>query len=402
MADAGGQVRHRLNRPPTTFVPAPVRQSATAALGQTTAWTYDALGRTTRQRDPRGSASDQTFSYDALDRLIESASPQLDAPIQASYDLAGRRVALRDGSGTTSFTYDALGRITAVRAPQTGTVTYQYDARGWRSSLIYPDGTRIGYRYTGDGHLQAVEHQGHRLAAYHYDRAGRLAQAQLANGIVTTYHYDRADRLRLIEQRAGDALRSRYADTVERLEHRLSVHETLANPASASATPTATPPGTRTPFPTMRPCRWWSCGCSPRQHCIDPPPMPTPAVLQPVAWNITAQASAWTGMRAPTDRSARSTSRITSAPASQLITRTITSPYDGLYRLTGAQESPGTTYSYRYDLVGNRTAVWVDGMLVEQRDYNAADQVVGWTYDARNRLVSQGSTSSTPPTATAC
>ena len=71
-------------------------------------------------------------------------------------------------------------------------------------------------------------------------------------------------------------------------------------------------------------------------------------------------------------------------------TRTITYTYDVLYRLTGAAESPGTTYAYRYDLVGNRTEVRVNGAVTHSHSYNAANQVVGWTYDAAGNLTNDG------------
>jgi len=78
-----------------------------------------------------------------------------------------------------------------------------------------------------------------------------------------------------------------------------------------------------------------------------------------------------------------------------LATRTITYTYDGLERLTKAVESPGTTYEYAYDLLGNRTEVKTNGTVSESRGYNAADQVVGWTYDAAGNLLSDGTTNST-------
>ena len=59
----------------------------------------------------------------------------------------------------------------------------------------------------------------------------------------------------------------------------------------------------------------------------------------------------------------------------------------GHRRLTGATESPGTSYSYSYDRVGNRT----DG----GRTYNAANEVVGFTYDDAGNLLNDGSTSYT-------
>jgi YD repeat-containing protein len=73
-------------------------------------------------------------------------------------------------------------------------------------------------------------------------------------------------------------------------------------------------------------------------------------------------------------------------------TRTITYSYDGLNRLIGAAEQPGTTYGYTYDLVGNRTEVRVDGSVTDSHTYNAANQVVGWTYDAAGNLTNDGTT----------
>ncbi|KAB8141080.1 hypothetical protein F8S13_21425 [Chloroflexia bacterium SDU3-3] len=64
--------------------------------------------------------------------------------------------------------------------------------------------------------------------------------------------------------------------------------------------------------------------------------------------------------------------------------RTIDYAYDGLGRLETADASTGTDYTYRYDVVGNRT----DG----GKTYNAANQVDGWTYDLKGRLTSDGTT----------
>lgn len=69
----------------------------------------------------------------------------------------------------------------------------------------------------------------------------------------------------------------------------------------------------------------------------------------------------------------------------------MTYSYDGLLRLIGATESPGTTYAYAYDLAGNRTAVQINGVTTESRSYDAANQVVGWQYDAAGNLTNAGS-----------
>ena len=58
------------------------------------------------------------------------------------------------------------------------------------------------------------------------------------------------------------------------------------------------------------------------------------------------------------------------------VSRTIAYDYDGLDRLTGADEtsvSP-TDYAYSYDDAGNRTGVWVNGTRTITQTYNAANQ----------------------------
>jgi hypothetical protein len=61
--------------------------------------------------------------------------------------------------------------------------------------------------------------------------------------------------------------------------------------------------------------------------------------------------------------------------------------HNGLNRLTGFSNTLGVRASYSSDLAGNRTDDWwMD---------NAANQVVGWSYDAVGNLLSDGSTSST-------
>jgi YD repeat-containing protein len=68
------------------------------------------------------------------------------------------------------------------------------------------------------------------------------------------------------------------------------------------------------------------------------------------------------------------------------------SPTDGLRRLVGTIESPGSPYAYTYDLVGNRTQVMKNSAIVESGSYDAADQVTdtGWQYDAAGDLLSDG------------
>jgi RHS repeat-associated protein len=68
----------------------------------------------------------------------------------------------------------------------------------------------------------------------------------------------------------------------------------------------------------------------------------------------------------------------------------ITYAYDGLQRLTGADESPGASYAYGYDDAGNRTGVWLNGTRTVTQTFNAANQVAGFSYDEAGNLTNDG------------
>jgi RHS repeat-associated protein len=70
--------------------------------------------------------------------------------------------------------------------------------------------------------------------------------------------------------------------------------------------------------------------------------------------------------------------------------RAVSYRYDPLQRLTAATETPGTAYCSSYDLVGNRTQVWINGSPQPARTYDAANQVVGVSYDAAGNLLQDG------------
>lgn len=70
--------------------------------------------------------------------------------------------------------------------------------------------------------------------------------------------------------------------------------------------------------------------------------------------------------------------------------RVTTYAYDGVERLVGATGSPGYAYTYAYDAAGNRTLATASGVTTTQARYDAANQVVGWSYDAAGNLLNDG------------
>jgi RHS repeat-associated protein len=201
--------------------------SATDPLSRTTTMTYDLGGRLTGQEDARGSADALSYSYDGLDRLTQTSATNLPAPIGQAYDALGERTGLSDGTGTTSFTYDALGRISQVAAPTTGTVSYGYDANGQRTSLSYPDSTSLGYSYTAAGRLQDVTEGALTLAGYTYDANGRLEAVTHGNGTTSSYNYDGADRLTSLDTTKSGNVVSDYQYQPNRIGQTTALTETL-------------------------------------------------------------------------------------------------------------------------------------------------------------------------------
>jgi len=58
-------------------------------------------------------------------------------------------------------------------------------------------------------------------------------------------------------------------------------------------------------------------------------------------------------------------------------------------------ESPGSSYAYQYDVAGNRTQAAANGTTAQQHTYDAANQVVGGTYDAAGNLTGDGTSTNT-------
>src|SRR5262249_51508011 len=71
--------------------------------------------------------------------------------------------------------------------------------------------------------------------------------------------------------------------------------------------------------------------------------------------------------------------------------------HDGLQRLIGPNEHPGSGYTYTYDLAGNRTSVQLNGGTLATLTYNAADQLAnsGYSYDNVGNLTNDGTTTYT-------
>jgi RHS repeat-associated protein len=194
-----GYTYDALNRLTVKSVPA----SPGGASAYAVYYGYDLRGLMTYARFGSTTGAGVTNAYDALGRVVTSAS-NMDGTthtVTSGYDAASNRTALTADSGySAGSAYDLLGRMSAYKEGGTMTaVAFGYDSAGNRSSLAMgSSGTTssVAYGYDAIGRLTGLTHD---LAGTPYDEAltfgynpaGQIATRTSSNdGYAWTGHYN--------------------------------------------------------------------------------------------------------------------------------------------------------------------------------------------------------------------
>ena len=137
-------------------------RTVTDPLGRDTTYTYDALGRLATRVDAAGRS--ESYGYDVeLSQLTSIAYPgQPSGPgavptTTITYDNNGQRTKLVDAAGTTSWTYDAAGNLTAEDNPGDKDMAWAWDLAGRRTNITYPGGTLYRNTYNADGERAGIQ-----------------------------------------------------------------------------------------------------------------------------------------------------------------------------------------------------------------------------------------------------
>jgi len=167
---------------------------------------YDRLGRVLRRSAPYFSGSNSIhwtrYQYDVLDRVTRIHHPDTTSPTQISYNShtktttnplgnsqeettspLGQLVETKGAlTGTNiSYTYDPQGNMTAMTGPG-GTTSITYDLLGRKLGMNDPDKGVWSYQYNGFGEITCqTDARGHRIVN-RYDRRGRLYNRRDATG----------------------------------------------------------------------------------------------------------------------------------------------------------------------------------------------------------------------------
>jgi RHS repeat-associated protein len=157
--------------------------SETSPDSGTTQYTRDAAGNVLTMLDARGQST--RYSYDALNRLAQvtradgqlhrysydtvgTATSSLTPSLTVSGPQTGTLRSVVDTSGTTTYSRDALGRITqklqtvqtgstsTLPTPKTLTTKYSYTSAGDLASIVYPGGLTVFYTRSSSGQITGI------------------------------------------------------------------------------------------------------------------------------------------------------------------------------------------------------------------------------------------------------
>jgi RHS repeat-associated protein len=170
--------------------------SSSDPLNRNTGYGYDPAGQLTSKTDPAPALRKTTFGYDAAgQRSTLSYSDAKTPNVTYTYKANGQRATMSDGAGTTTYTYDWLGRLTAATNGAGQATFYGYDLAGHLTTLTYPNAKVVTRGYDDAGRLHTVTDWLGHTNTLTPDPDGNPASVVSGNGVTATSTFDNADQL---------------------------------------------------------------------------------------------------------------------------------------------------------------------------------------------------------------
>jgi RHS repeat-associated protein len=181
---------------------------------------FDAAGNLLTSTDARAKVG--TYTYDALNRLLKITWTGGET-VTYTYDTGtygiGHLAKMVDPAGTTSFTYNQFGQV-LTKSQVTGAVTlpltYTYDAFGRLSALKYPSGKVIAYSYDTSGRISALSTGAGSIAYFPFGPAKSWTQP---NGLTYARTFDKDGRISEIAVGGSTNVQILTYDNASRVTH---------------------------------------------------------------------------------------------------------------------------------------------------------------------------------------
>ena len=169
--------------------------SITNPLNQTTTYTYDGAGNLLTTVNPSGQTT--TDTYDAANEITGISYSDGTTPnvTNITYNADGQMTGMTDGTGTSSWTYDSLNRLTQSTNGAGATVQYTYDLAGNLTGITYPNGKPVTRAYNAGNELTGVTDWLGHTTTFGYDPNGNLTSTAYANGTTAATTYNAANQV---------------------------------------------------------------------------------------------------------------------------------------------------------------------------------------------------------------
>ena len=193
--------------------------SATDPNNRKTVYGYDPAGNLRTKADAGGScpgAACTSYAYDVADQLKSISYGDGTTPnvTNIGYDPLGRRTAMTDGSGTSTWAWDSLGRSTAAKDGANKTVSYGYaNLRDPATTITYPSNKTVVRDFDSAGRMTTTTDWLSNTTTYTPDADSNITKVTppAGTGLVDSYAFDDADRLMGITAKAGAATTASYS-----------------------------------------------------------------------------------------------------------------------------------------------------------------------------------------------
>lgn len=156
-------------------------------LNRVTYYEYDGVGNLTSVRTPSANLYVE-YRYDALNRLIRKIG---DNTIYYDRDETGKIIKITDDLGSTSYEYDAMGRILKKEYPfKNKSVELRYDDAG---NLDYKKnfaGDKFHFAYDRANKLVSITRENEKALRYTYNKNSNLVRVEYPNKVNLFITYD--------------------------------------------------------------------------------------------------------------------------------------------------------------------------------------------------------------------